>query len=68
MKIMFELEADEQGTPIEVANAIIKCVMGKEYYPFEFNRNALSEIAGHIEVYLKHCEVKGGAHEECATL
>lgn len=61
MKINIELEADEQGTPIEFANAIIKMVMGKEYYPFELNKNALAEITGHIEVYLKHCDVKGGA-------
>lgn len=61
MKIMFELVEGEMGTPIEVANAIIKNVMGKEFYSFEVNKNALSEIAGHIEVYLKHCEAEGGA-------
>lgn len=61
MKINIEPETGERGTPIEVANAIIKMVMGKDCYPFELNKNALAEIAEHIEVYLKHCEVKGGA-------
>ena len=61
MKISIELETEETGEPIELANAIIKYVMGRECYPFELNKNALEEIAEHIQVYLKHCEVKGGA-------
>lgn len=44
--------------PIDFARAIIKYVMGREYYLFEYNTNALAEIAGHIEVYLKHCGVE----------
>lgn len=59
MKIMFELEAGEMGEPIEVANAIINVFMDRTAYTFGFNKNALAEMAEHIEVYLKHCEVKG---------
>ena len=56
-----ELNGEE---PIELATAIIKYVMGREYYLFEFNKNSLAEIVGHIEVYLKHCEIEGSADNE----
>lgn len=59
MKIDIQFEEGEHGEPIEFANAIIKLVMNNEGYPFEFNKNALAEIAGHLEVYLKHCEIEG---------
>lgn len=54
--IELDLNGDE---PIDFARAIIKYVMGKEYYSFEYNKNALAQIAGHIEVYLKYCEIEG---------
>ena len=59
--ITLELNGQE---PIDIATAIIKLVMGVEGYPFEMNKNALAEIAGHIEVYLKHCEIEGSADNE----
>lgn len=54
-KILIELEEGERGEAIVVANAIINMVMDKTGYTFEANKNALAEIAEHIEVYLKHC-------------
>lgn len=59
MKISIALETEETGEPIEFANAIIKYVMGREYYHFKTNKNELEEMTEHIQVYLKHCEVEG---------
>lgn len=59
--ITLELNGNE---PIDIATAIIKYVMGVKGYPFEMNKNALAQIAGHIEVYLKHCEIEGSADYE----
>lgn len=57
MKIKFELEIDEQVTPINVASAIINEFMGNDNYSFEFNKSSLTELVDYIKVYLKHCEV-----------
>lgn len=58
MKIEIHLEENEKGTPIEVASAIIDVYMGNvtDSEAFEVARSVLSEIAEHIQVYLKYCE------------
>ena len=63
MSKILTLEVND-GEPIDIATAIIKYVMSMDYYPFEMNKNALAQIAGHIEVYLKHCELEGSADNE----
>lgn len=60
MKVYFEAEAGDNGTPIEVANAIIKKAMADATYceTLEERRRELAEIAEHIQVFLKHSEVR----------
>lgn len=59
MKLLWELEKDEYGTPIEKANAVIKNFMSLDALcvtedMYEFHRRELEEFVEHIEVYLKH--------------
>ena len=60
MKIYFEAEEGDHGTPIEVANAIIKKAMADvtDCEMLEERRSELAEIAEHIQVFLKHSEVR----------
>ena len=59
MKMLWECEIGEYGTPIEKANAVIRNFMETGVYPltsemYEFHRRELEEFVEHIEVYLKH--------------
>ena len=56
MKIEIYLEENEMGTPIEMANALIKNYLGNvnNLEMIEIKKNELSEIAEHIQVFLKY--------------
>lgn len=59
MKIEIHLEENEMGTPIEMANALIKNYLGNvnNLEMIEIKKNELSEIAEHIQVFLKYSKV-----------
>lgn len=59
MKIEIYLEENEMGTPIEMANALIKNYLGNvnNLEMIEIKKNELSEIAEHIQVFLKYSKV-----------
>ena len=59
MKIEIYLEENEMGTPIEMANALIKNYLGNvnDLEMTEIKKNELSEIAEHIQVFLKYSKV-----------
>ena len=56
MKINVELDKGENGTSIEMANAIIRWHMDRAYDfgETEIALNNLDAIADHIRVYLSH--------------
>jgi hypothetical protein len=56
VKIEIYLEENEMGTPIEIANGIIKTYLDKinDLEMAEIKKSELSEIAEHIQVFLKY--------------
>lgn len=58
MRIDFYCNEDELGTPIEIANAIIKNRLDGIYDTdvLKIRRAELSEISEHIRVFLNHTE------------
>lgn len=55
MRIEFHLEENEIGLPIEIANALIQTKMNNaNYEELEAAKKELSEIAEHIQVFIKY--------------
>lgn len=58
MRLETYLDTDDMGTPIEMANAIIKYYMCQSYCMdesvLEFQRRQLMEVTEHIQTYLTH--------------
>ena len=55
MRIEFHLEENEAGLPIEIANALIQTkVNNANYEELEAAKKELSEIAEHIQVFIKY--------------
>lgn len=56
MRAEFFLEKDEMGTPIEIANCLIKTKLDGviDFDQIELKRKELAEIAEHIQIYLKY--------------
>lgn len=61
MKIEIYLEEYENGTPIEMANALIKTYLDKvnDSEMAEIRKSELSEIAEHIQVFLSYSKAGG---------
>ena len=55
MRIEIYLEKNEQGTPIEIANALINTMLKgvDDLDMIEVRKKELGEIAEHIQVFLK---------------
>lgn len=60
MRIEFHLEEYETLEPIEVASALIRNYLENtnDYEMLVLKKNELSAIVEHIQVFLKHSEVK----------
>lgn len=56
MKVMFYVEENEQGTPLERANALINGALEgvTDYELAEVRKQELAEIAEYIQIYLKY--------------
>lgn len=59
MEVLFKASAEDYGTNIERAKAIIDAVMNHgfiyhDYYNVEENLRELEEIKDYIDVYVKH--------------
>lgn len=69
MKLSIYLDEHDKGTPIEFADAVIKCHIpdGDNYATeedWETAHERLAEISEHIKVYLRHNRVLGYSGEE----
>ena len=60
MRIYFEADKGDAGTPIEKANAIINCALDgvNDFELMQLRKSELAEIAEHIQVFLKYSEVR----------
>lgn len=70
MKLMIELDENDRGTPIELANAIIRhCMSRADSIQTEesiiYAHTNLAEIAEHIRVYLRHNKPVGNIGGRC---
>lgn len=56
MKIEIYLEENEMGSPIEIANCLIKSKLDdvRDFELAELRKKELAEIAEHIQVFLKY--------------
>ena len=66
MKILIELEAKEEDTPIRFATAIIeRCMNFKNFYPdnIDVNYRYLKAVNEHIDVFLKNFDYRGSDSE-----
>lgn len=56
MKVMFYSEGNENGTPLERANALINGALEgvTDYELAEVRKQELAEIAEYIQIYLKY--------------
>lgn len=56
MRAEFFLEKDEMGTPIEIANCLIRAKLDdvSDFDMMELRKKELAEIAEHIQIYLKY--------------
>jgi len=56
MRIEFHLEENEMGSPIEIANCLIKSKLddARDFELAELRKKELAEIAEHIQVFLKY--------------
>lgn len=59
MRIDFHLEENEMGSPIEIANALIREKLDyvNDADLAELRKNELAEIADHIQIFLKYCQL-----------
>lgn len=60
MRIEIHLDGNEMGTPIELADALIKAKLDgvNDFELANFRKRELAEIAEHIQVFLKYSEVQ----------
>ena len=66
MKILIELEANEEESPIRFATAIIeRCMNFKNFYPndIDMNYHYLKTVNEYIDVFLKNFDYKGSDSE-----
>ena len=56
MKVMFDWEENDHGTPLERANALINGALEgvTDYELAEVRKQELAEIAEYIQIYLKY--------------
>lgn len=54
MILEIHLDKNEQGTPFEVANALINYYIARDHFPHRMNILALEEISEHIKVFVSH--------------
>lgn len=56
MKVMFYYEENDNGTPLERANALINGVLEgvTDYELAELRKKELAELAEYIQIYLKY--------------
>lgn len=56
MKVMFDYEENDHGTPLERANALINGALEgvTDYELAELRKQELAEIAEYIQIYLKY--------------
>lgn len=56
MKVMFDWEENDHGTPLERANALINGALEgvTDYELAEVRKQELAELAEYIQIYLKY--------------